>query len=164
VTVAIDDDAALRRLLRVPWMVWGGLLCSLPLYVVVAFVALPVGRPPRTDVIAYVLCALAASLVIAAPVVRARLGPPRADLGPDVIALERAQAVLGRYFVAQVVASAMCDAAGIFGLLASFFVWDPRYAIAGAAAAAAGMVVLRPSTERLRSMLRAAAQAPVDPG
>ena len=155
--LAVDDDALIRPFRVVFWIIWGSLLASLAIYVVVGHVILP-ARPPSAPVeIVYALAAVALAIAVAAPVVRARLLPKAVPLGaPGTMRRDAAERALAPYFVAQIITLALYESIGVLGLVTTVVTANPRYIMIFVAVAAAGMLVFRPSDERMRGTLRAA--------
>jgi hypothetical protein len=163
-SLSIDDDALTRPFRVLLWTVWGALLASVAGYVVVGQIVVVPGEETAPMAVVYGLAATAVGCALAAPILRARLLPPTAPPGgPGQMRRDEAARALGPYFVAHVLTLALFEAVAILGLVATFLTHEPIHGLAAAGVAAAGMLVYRPSDERVRGTLRAALEHPPPP-
>src|SRR5262249_19374301 len=159
-TFAIDDDALIRPFRFVLWAIWGALLLSLGGYAGVGEIVRLSGPAAPVEV-GYVLGAVAVACVVAAVVVRGRLLPPTAPPGrPGRVTPEPAPPPPPPRFLAHIVTLALLEACGLLGLVATLLLHDPRFVLAFAAVGGAGMLVFRPSDDRIRGTLQAAVNHP----
>jgi hypothetical protein len=160
--VAIDDDAVVRRVLVLFWIMWGALVGSVAILVGVAYLVIQ-GRDakPAPMEIVYAFGAVAVMVAVAIPIVRRRMMPPRSDdAGLVVLPGRDAETAVGRYLVVHIVSLALCECVAVMGLAITLSGHEPTYVLGFAAASLVGMILCRPSPELLRGVLRAAAQHP----
>ncbi len=159
--VSVDDDAVVRKLLFIPWVIWGALLFAVFAYVAVGQVVAGTGPaamavPPE---LVYAMGIAALGVAVAAVVLRRKLMPRAASSAvAGVLRRADAEAVAARYFTAHVLTLSALEAIAVLGLVLTIMGHDPRYVDAFGAVAAVAMGLARPSSERLRAALRGAAK------
>ncbi|SRR6266568_46324 len=161
--IAVDDDATVRRYLRLFWILSGVLLASVGALVAIGYAIMPTRQPPALPLaVPVTIGAVALGVVVAIPILRARLMPPVAETGgTGMLSAKDAETAAGNYFIVHVLSLALCEAVATLGLVLTVLTSEPRCVLGFAAVAAAGMAILRPSAERLRGVLRAASQGAV---
>ncbi|MEW5725286.1 MAG: hypothetical protein AB1896_19385 [Thermodesulfobacteriota bacterium] len=164
----LEKENLVRKALPIAWILWGALLGSLVIYLVVAYV-ISQQTPPESDLPAdslqkpllYVLALLGAGLIVLSHFVRRLLlrpktGPaPAAQPGPGPIVtpFPGQHPLVGKYLAALLVSLALCEAIGIFGLVLFFLGRDMMTLYVFIAVSAAAMVYHRPKEEELSEFL-----------
>jgi hypothetical protein len=153
-----SDKEAIDKVMIVPWIIWGALLISLFIYILVChLVHAQGGQNIRPDFplsqfrnILYIIAGitLIASYLIRILLLNTRLSSST-SIEPITSQLSTQPAYLGKYMVAMISSLAFCESVGIYGVVL-FFVGDSfqtLYTFIGVAAIA--MVYYRPKMEEL---------------
>jgi len=159
--------------LFIPRVLWAAILASTWIYGLVAVLVTQGGAPtsmtprPAPAVMLEILGACGLVLLIAAPIVQARMLPRRervSDAAPIDLAERMARpagrAVMAKVFVAWLISWAMCEAVAIFGLVAVMLRGAPLEYVPFAVAADLGLIVLGPRAAVLEQIARAMPDEP----
>jgi hypothetical protein len=152
-----EQTQALRKGLSRVWLLWGAILGSLVVYLLIVQVVAPAGRPMigrevgglRVELLLFGLALLV--FLFAGLLRRAMLARPPAP-GPEATDARIVQTALSRYFVAVVVSNALVESVGILALVL-YFVGVPSDTVYSLILLTAlGMLLLRPRWSELDAL------------
>lgn len=155
-----EEQATLDRNFRVISIIWGTLLFSLGLYILVGYLVidsinLAANADIPVDILTNALIAVSAISLIAAFVLRKRLlNPVSLPDSSQAGFICNVHPAAMKYQSATIISAALCESVGIYGLVLFFMSKDFNRLYGFIAVAAAAMLFFRPSKEDLYDLAR----------